>query len=77
MPQPQPEPEMEPDDELKGMTREQLKAEEAKILAELEELGWVECKRTGKFKKRPVGGPLLRMSEDPIEVMFRKMDVDK
>jgi hypothetical protein len=60
------------------MTTEQLKAEEAKILAELEELGYVESwDHPGKFVRRAVDQSMLQMNEDPIEVMFQTMDVDK
>jgi DNA-binding transcriptional regulator YhcF (GntR family) len=60
------------------MTYEQLRAEEAKILAELEEIGYVESwDQPGKFVKRAVDQSRLQMTEDPIEVMFQTMDVDK
>ena len=41
------------------MTPEQLKAEEVQILAQLEELGWVECQVTGQFIRRKVDQPQL------------------
>ena len=57
------------------MTREQLKAEEEKILAELEELGWFECQVTGKLIRRAVERPST--TEELVEEMIRSMDMDK
>ena len=48
-----------PQADLSGMTPEQLKAEEVQILAQLEELGWVECQVTGQFIRRKVDQPQL------------------
>ena len=57
------------------MTAEQLKAEEEKILAELEELGWVECQVTGEIIRR--ADEQRPTAEDPVEETFRSMDVNK
>lgn len=60
--------------DLSGMTAEQLKAEEEKILAELEELGWVECQVTGEIIRR--ADEQRPTAEDPVEETFRSMDVN-
>ena len=57
------------------MTAEQLKAEEEKILAELEELGWVECQATGEIVRR--ADEQRPTAQDPVEETFRSMDVNK
>ena len=58
----QAEPEMEPDDELKGMTRQQLKAEKAKILAELEDLERGTAQPAQPMPQAMPGPPLMAVT---------------